>query len=87
MKIIERINGKIVYREMAEDEIAEYERFSTQTAEELIEQYKSELSSTDYKAIKHAEGWIDDEEYEPIKAHREKIRQKIRELERTKLTE
>ena len=42
---------------------------------------KAELANTDYQAIKYAEGWITDEEYAPIKAERESLREKIRDLE------
>lgn len=66
------------------DEVNEIEEpIEEPTTEELIEQYKAELSATDYKAIKYAEGWLTDEEYAPIKTERESIRQQIRELERT----
>lgn len=41
-----------------------------------------ELSSTDYKAIKYAEGLISAEEYEPIKAERQALRDRINELEK-----
>lgn len=46
-----------------------------------IERLKNELASTDYMAIKYSEGWYTDEEYAPIKAQREAIRVRIRELE------
>ena len=39
------------------------------------------LRDTDYKAIKHSEGLISDEEYAEIKAQREAWRQRINELE------
>lgn len=48
---------------------------------EEVERLKKELESTDYKAIKFAEGWLTEEEYAPIKAQRESIRERIRELE------
>jgi hypothetical protein len=43
--------------------------------------YKIKLANTDYKAIKYAEGWLSDEEYEPIKAERQALRDKINALE------
>ena len=46
-----------------------------------IYQLTSELSSTDYEALKYAEGWFTEEEYAPIKQHREELREKIRQLE------
>ena len=42
---------------------------------------KSQLSATDYKAIKYAEGWLSEEDYAPIKAERQAIRDKINALE------
>lgn len=42
---------------------------------------KEELSASDYKAIKYAEGLITAEEYEPIKAERQALRDRINELE------
>lgn len=43
---------------------------------------KEELSASDYKAIKYAEGLITAEEYEPIKAERQAIREQINALEK-----
>lgn len=37
------------------------------TVEEQIAELKQKLSDTDYQAIKYAEGWLTEEEYEPIK--------------------
>ena len=42
---------------------------------------KSQLSESDYKAIKYAEGWISEEDYAPIKAERQALRDRINELE------
>ena len=42
---------------------------------------KEELSASDYKAIKFAEGLISAEEYEPIKAARQELRNQINDLE------
>ena len=42
---------------------------------------KESLSATDYKAIKFAEGLISAEDYEPIKAERQTLRDRINELE------
>lgn len=47
-----------------------------------IKALKDELANTDYKAIKYAEGYYSDEDYEPIKAEREALRERIRELEK-----
>lgn len=46
-----------------------------------ISQLKSLLFQTDYKAIKYAEGWINEEEYLPIKEERQSYRDKINEYE------
>lgn len=43
---------------------------------------KESLSASDYKAIKFAEGLITAEEYEPIKAERQAIREQINALEK-----
>lgn len=51
------------------------------TVEDKINALKQELASTDYDALKYAEGWFTDEEYAPIKAMREELREKIRLLE------
>lgn len=47
-----------------------------------IDNYKMMLASSDYEAIKYAEGWFTEEEYEPIKYEREKIREEIRKIEK-----
>lgn len=70
----------MVYRDATEEEIAEMQ--IDITIEEQIAQLKEQLSATDYKAIKYAEGWITEEEYAPIKAERERLRNEIRELEK-----
>lgn len=46
-----------------------------------IEGLKLELQETDYKAIKYAEGWISEEDYKLIKEDRQRIRNRINELE------
>ena len=51
------------------------------TVEDKINALKRELASTDYQAIKYAEGWFTEEEYAPIKAMRENLREQIRALE------
>lgn len=72
------VNGTI--REMTAEEIAEMEA-NQPTIAQRIEMLKAELASTDYKAIKYAEGWISEEEYVPIKAERQTIRDEINILE------
>ena len=46
-----------------------------------IQQLKKQLSDTDYKAIKYAEGEINPEEYLPIKNQRAEWRAKINKLQ------
>lgn len=46
-----------------------------------IAELKWNLSSTDYKAIKYAEGVISEEEYAPIKEQRQAWRARINEIE------
>lgn len=42
---------------------------------------KSLLADTDYKALKHADGVMSDEEYEPVKVQRKEWRRLINEYE------
>ena len=46
-----------------------------------IEVCKAQLSATDYQAIKHSEGLIPEEDYAPIKAQRQALRDRINALE------
>ena len=46
-----------------------------------IQQLKKQLSDTDYKAIKYAEGQISESEYAPVRAERQGYRDRINELE------
>lgn len=46
-----------------------------------ISELKSQLSSTDYQAIKYAEGIISEEEYLPVKELRQSYRLEINQLE------
>lgn len=66
---------KAVPHQPTEAEVAEMERVAE------IERLKEQLAATDYKAIKHAEGWLTDEEYAPTKAQRQQWRERINELE------
>lgn len=80
------VNGE--YIELTAEEIAamEAEREAFENSKEYklsqIDSLKAELSATDYKAIKYAEGWITEEEYAPIKAERQALRDKINEFEK-----
>ena len=75
-----KINDNGIVREMTAEEIAEME-VSQPSAYQRIEMLKAELASTDYKAIKYAEGWLTEAEYAPIKAARQAIRDEINALE------
>ena len=46
-----------------------------------IQQLKKQLSDTDYKAIKYAEGQLTENEYSPIRLQRQSYRDRINELE------
>ena len=46
-----------------------------------IQQLKKQLSDTDYKAIKFAEGQISESEYASVRAERQSYRDRINELE------
>ena len=47
----------------------------------MIEILKHKLQESDYKAIKYAEGILTEEEYAPIKAERQALRDEINRLE------
>lgn len=57
------------------------QEFLAQTPQYKINELKAQLAATDYKAIKHSEGLISDEEYEPTKQERQAIRERINALE------
>ena len=57
------------------------EMISKENAIKEIQQLKKQLSDTDYKAIKYAEGEINPEEYLPIKNQRAEWRAKINQLQ------
>ena len=73
MKI--NING--VTRDMTIEEQAE---MMQQSAQEQIAALKQQLTDTDYKAIKYAEGWITAEDYAATKAQRQVWRDEINAL-------
>lgn len=73
-----RIYDNGIYRDATPQEVADMTRIDP-IAE--IESCKEQLSATDYKAIKFAEGLISPYDYEPIKAERQALRDRINELE------
>lgn len=82
MKITEfiEINGKKAprTRDMTQEEEKEYFNSLNQTR---ITELKQQLADTNDKAIEYAEGWISEEEYEPIKIQRQAWREEINRLE------
>lgn len=64
------------FKEITESEYNEVKGIISQLAE-----LRFELKKTDYQAIKHSEGWITEEDYAPIKAARQALRDEINELE------
>ena len=73
------------YKLVGEEVIFDEEKYNslvdTKAKAEQIVELKKQLADTDYEAIKYSEGWFTDEEYAPIKAMRESLREKIRALE------
>ena len=57
------------------------EMIDRENAIQEISQLKKQLSDTDYKAIKYAEGQISEDEYSPIRLQRQSYRDRINELE------
>lgn len=45
-----------------------------------LNRLKTELAATDYQALKYMEGWLTEEEYAPIKAKRQALRDEINSL-------
>ena len=48
---------------------------------EEIREALEALRASDYQAIKHSEGLISEEDYAPIKAQRQALRDRVNELE------
>lgn len=76
-----RVYDNGVYRDMTEEEEAILRINSDVSVETQINELKEKLRETDYKAIKYAEGLINEEDYAVIKAERQRWRDKINELE------
>lgn len=76
------VSGKYLYRNGEIKENPDYTPAVDNSALlEGIASMKAELAATDYKALKYMEGWLTEEEYAPVKARRQEIRDKINELE------
>lgn len=79
------VNEELVDRvKPQEEKDAEAEAARIATIDAEIAELKAELAGTDYKAIKYAEGWITEKEYEETKAQRQAWRDRINELEKQK---
>ena len=64
------------WKEITEEEYNRVTGILTQ-----ITELKWQLSTTDYRCLKHADGEYTDEEYEPFKQQRHNLRIQIRNLE------
>lgn len=58
--------------------MTDFERNEIQCEIQLL---KQQLAESDYKCLKHSDGALTDEEYEPVRAQRAELRRKINELE------
>ena len=57
------------------------EQMTPEEIQNEINSYKQLLTQTDYKSLKHADGALTDEEYQPTREQRALYRQRINELE------
>lgn len=73
-----RIYDNGIYRDATHEEL---QALAPNPAQE-IEAIKEQLSATDYKCLKYAEGEISEQDYEPIKEQRRQLRQRINDLEK-----
>ena len=78
--IYHKETGTVEYVELTQEEIDELNNMQPST-EEQISELKQQLTDTDYKAIKYAEGLLTEEEYAETKAQRQEWRARINELE------
>ena len=62
------------------EEITEAEYNRIRDIHNELAELHFELKRTDYKAIKYAEGYYSEEEYAPVKLHRQELRDRINEL-------
>lgn len=69
-------------RKREQEEEEERQRRIQEIKDRVNELHKN-LDETDYIAIKHSEGWISDEEFEPMKLQRQAWRDEINSLENT----
>lgn len=76
-----RVYDNGIYRDATPEEVKEFVAISHNPQAEIAE-CKAQLTATDYKAIKYAEGLISEDDYAPIKAERQALRDRINELEK-----
>lgn len=78
--LCEQAKGKEL--KVVDGKVIAVERIITkeEKAQSRINELKSLLAKTDYKAIKYAEGELTAEEYEPIRQQRKAWREEIRKL-------
>ena len=57
------------------------EELAAQARAAEVEELKMQLAESNDKALEYAEGWISAEDYAPIKAERQALRDRINELE------
>lgn len=81
-----RVYDNGIYRDATAEEMAVFASQEEEGKKEAlryeIADCKSQLTATDYQAIKHSEGLISEEDYAPIKAQRQALRDRINELEK-----
>ena len=73
------LDGELVLDEVKLKELKGEE--DKRSKAEQIAELKKQLADTDYEAIQYSEDWFTDEEYAPIKAKREALREQIRKLQ------
>ena len=75
-QVLKDVNGVPTYVNLCTDA-----ELTVQANRKRIAELKALLASTDYQAIKYAEGFISEADYLPIKQVRQSYRNKINELE------
>lgn len=75
-QVLKDVNGVPTYVNLYTDA-----ELTVQANKKRIAELKALLQSTDYQAIKYAEGFISEEDYLPIKQTRQEYRNEINELE------
>lgn len=82
---IDDLTGNVIFEEQYYKEIKTSEEIAIAKKEKIttqINELKNKLAETDFRAIKYAEGLINDEEYSIVKNERENWRNIINELQK-----